>query len=335
MQSHLPNLHPSAFSLQPLFSIAGNTFVETIRQPIYTVLVAITILLLILNIFLAGFTLEDDNKLLMDLGLSTMLLSGLFLAAFSATGVLTREIENKTVMTIISKPISRPVFLTGKYLGLMGAQCVAFYVSFLVFVLCMHHRVLQQSADPFDWPAIILGGGSLLLGVFLAAAANYFYGKEFSSTAIALVVPLLTAGTLLTSMFDREWELAPFSKAFIGGQILVAALLIMLAIMVIAAVALAASTRLGQVMTLMTCGMVLIAGFLSDWVLGQYRDESTVAAVLYHVVPNISFFWVVDAITANVRIPTAYVLYTSAYALLLVTAVLSIGIALFQRREVG
>ncbi|MEE9294750.1 MAG: hypothetical protein V3W34_07300 [Phycisphaerae bacterium] len=321
--------------ITPLLSIAGNAFVETIRQPIYGVLLAVTILLLVMNIFLAGYTLEDDNKLLMDVGLSTILLSGLFLAAFSATGVLTREIENKTVMTIISKPVSRPVFLVGKYFGLMSAQAVAFYISFLIFILCMHHRVLMYSTDPFDWPAIILGGGSLMLGIFLAAAANYFYGREFSSTAIALVLPLLTVGTLLTALFDREWNAAEFTKAFAGGQLIIAAFLILLAIMVITAVALAASTRMGQVMTLMMCVMVLIAGFLSDWVLGRQREDSLLAAVLYRIIPNINFFWVVDAVTASIDIPANYVLYTTAYALLFVVAILLIGIALFQRREIG
>ncbi len=320
---------------RPLLGIAGNTFVETIRQPIYGVLLAVTVLLLILNIFLAGFTLEDDNKLLMDLGLSTMLLSGLFLAAFSATGVLTREIENKTVLTIISKPISRPVFIIGKYLGLMGAQGVAFYITFLIFILCMHHRVLMYSTDPFDWPAIIFGGGTLTLGIFLAAGANYFYGKEFSSTAIALVVPLLTVGTLITAFFDREWEPVDFTRAFAGGQLVIAALLLLMAIMIITAVALAASTRLGQLMTLMICMAVLVAGFLSDSVLADVKDDTFVGAVAYRVIPNINFFWVVDAITASIDVPAGYLLYTCGYAMLFVIAFLAIGVALFQRREVG
>ncbi len=318
-----------------MLSIAGNTFVETIRQPIYGVLLLTTTLLLILNIFLAGFTLSDDNKLLMDLGLSTMLLGGLFLAAFSATGILTREIENKTVLTIISKPISRPVFLTGKYLGLFGAQFVAFYITFLIFVLTMHHRVLQMSSDPWDWPAIILGAGSGILAILLAGAANYFYGKEFCSTSVALVVPFLTVGTLVTALFDRQWGRAPFLHAFAGGHLVVAALMVLLAIMIIAAVALAASTRFGQIMTLMICVVVLMAGFLTDWVLGQYQHESAVAAFFYHVIPNINFFWVADALTAGNGVPFSYVLYTTIYALLFVVAILMVGVALFQRREVG
>ena len=71
--------------LVKLFAIAANTLLEAVRQPIYGVILMVTAGLLMLNVALAGFTLEDDNKLLQDLGLSTLLLSGLFLAAFSAT----------------------------------------------------------------------------------------------------------------------------------------------------------------------------------------------------------------------------------------------------------
>jgi len=319
-----------------LLSIARNTFVETIRQPIYGVLVSVTALLLILNIFLAGFTLQDDDKLLMDLGLSTILLSGLFLSAFSATGVLTREIENKTAMTILSKPVTRTVFILGKYLGLMAAQCAAFYVSFLIFILCMHHRVMQYATDPFDWPAILLGGGSGLLAIVLAALANYFYGKEFCSTAVALILPLLTLGTVATCFFDRDLERSLFlQQMFKGGQLFFAVILIMTAVLLITAIALAASTRLGQVMTLMTCAVAMMIGFLSDWFLGQHQGDSALAFILYRAIPNVNFFWVVDAVTAGNVVPVGYVIRAVVYAMLFVIAILLIGVALFQRREVG
>ena len=63
---------------------------------------------------LAGFTMEDDQRMMIDLGLSTILLCGTLLAAFIATNVLNREIQNRTVLTVISKPVSRPVFVLGK-----------------------------------------------------------------------------------------------------------------------------------------------------------------------------------------------------------------------------
>ena len=119
--------------VQRFLALANNTFVETVRQPIYAVLLLATAAMLVLNVSLAGFTLEDDDKLLLDLGLSTLMLSGLFLSAFSATGVLTREIENKTVLTVISKPVGRPLFILGKFAGLLAALLLAFY-KFIFYI---------------------------------------------------------------------------------------------------------------------------------------------------------------------------------------------------------
>ena len=53
---------------QRLYALALNTFMETIRQPIYGVILLVTAALLILNVSLAAFTLDDDDKLLLDEG---------------------------------------------------------------------------------------------------------------------------------------------------------------------------------------------------------------------------------------------------------------------------
>ena len=80
-----------------LFAVAQTTFTETLRQPIYAVVVFLTWMMLVMNVALSAFSLEDDTKLLLDLGLSTLLLSGLLLAAFCASGAVSGEIEDRTV----------------------------------------------------------------------------------------------------------------------------------------------------------------------------------------------------------------------------------------------
>ena len=75
-----------------VFALARNAFIESIRQPVQAVLICVGLLALVLNVNLAGYTLEDDNKLLVDLGLSTLFLLGLLMAAFTATSVLAKEI---------------------------------------------------------------------------------------------------------------------------------------------------------------------------------------------------------------------------------------------------
>ena len=75
---HVPLVEPDMF--QQLLTIGRNTFIESIRQPIFTVLTIVGILALVLNLAAAANTLDDDNKLLIDMGLSTLFIVGLFLA---------------------------------------------------------------------------------------------------------------------------------------------------------------------------------------------------------------------------------------------------------------
>lgn len=323
---------------QRLLSIARVTFIETMRQPIYGAMLIATVMFLVLNVALSAFTLDDDDKLLLDLELSTLLLSGLFLAAFSAAGVLTREIENKTVLTVISKPVGRPAFLIGKFVGLFGALAVAYYICFLVFVLCIRHGVLQNSADPWDAPVLCFGGGAAALALVVAAFCNYFYHKEFPTLAIALVTGLLTIGVLLTAVLDEEFNAIPFASNFVGGQVIIAAYLVLLILMMMAAVAVAAATRFGQLMTLVICLAILGLGVIADNLWGHYEETSLLAAVAYRATPNVGPFWIIDGLISDspeAAVGVRYLLYTTSYAILITVGVLSLGIAAFQTREVG
>jgi len=318
-----------------IFAIAANTFVETIRQPVFGVVVLTTLILMILNVGLAAFTLDDDDKLLAELGLSTLLLSSLFLASFSATSVLTREIDNKTVVTVVSKPVNRPAFLLGKYLGLILALALGFYVCFLGFFFSMQHGVLQTSADPWHYPVLIFGFGGLLVASLVAGIRNFLSGKEFITTALWLGTPLLTAGAILTCIFGREWEIQSLAQSIPDPRYFTAAALVFCTVMVLAAIALAASTRLGQVMTLLVCIGFLALGLILDYLLSDMASQSTLAWLVYRHLPNFSPFWIVDAVNAELAIPGGYIAYTVTYSLLLTAAALLVGVSLFQRREVG
>lgn len=318
-----------------LWGITANTFTETIRQPIYGVIILVTAGLLVLNIGVSGYTLDDDNKLLKDLGLSTLLLSGLFLAAFSAAGVLSREIDNKTVLTVVSKPVGRPLFLGAKFLGLVGALAVAFYLTAIIFLLTMRHKVLQRASDHLDQPVIIFGGIAFFGAILVAAFCNYLYNMQFSSTGIALAIPLMGLALALVALISPKWEIQEFGKDFIDGQLAGAALLVFAMILILTAVALAASTRFGQVMTLAVCSLILLIGLVSDAVFGQYTETSFVARAAYAIAPNLAFLWVSDALTEENPITLRYVGVAFGYAMLLVVGYLLIGLAAFQKREVG
>jgi len=323
---------------QRFYTLTLNCFVETIRQPIFGVILGTTALLMILNVSLAAFTLENDNKLLIDLGLSTLLLSGLFLASFSASGVVSREIENKTVLTVISKPVSRPVFILGKFAGIVAAVGLAYYLSTLAFMLALRHGVLQNTSDPWDAPVLVFGFGSIFVALVGGSFCNYFYNKHFAATTIFILVPLLTLSVLLVGFFDEHFKPIPFGSNYVGGQVIIASYLVFLAVTITAAVAVAASTRFGQLMTLVICTAFLGLSTITDYAFGQYADKSRLASLAYHVVPNLGPFWVVDGLvagTSRTTITPQYVGYVTIYGILVTIGILGLAVTLFQRREVG
>ncbi len=259
-----------------LVAIIRNTFMETIRQPIFGLLVLVIMGSLTINTLIAGFTtspseeIYDDNRMMYDLGLSTLLIGGLLLAGFSSAGVVSREIENKTVLTVISKPVSRPVFVVGKFLGLAGSLSVAMYLCAATFFLNVRHGVMMSSTHHFDWPVLIFGFGAVFLSFGVATFCNYFYGWQFTSSCLGLGLGLVTLACTLVGFIGREWTVQPFGAKVLDTQLPEAVLLIYFATLILTAVALAASTRLGQVMTLLICFVVLTLGLMSDYFFQPY-----------------------------------------------------------------
>lgn len=327
-----------------LYAILANTFLETIRQPIYGILMWVAAGLLMLNPTIAAFSLErgGDTKMMIDIALSTLLLYGLLASVFSATGVITREIESFTVLTVISKPVSRPVFVVGKFLGVSLAMLLGYYFLGIVFTMTVRHGVIEYNSDKLDQPVLMLGTAAIVLSLIAAIFGNYVYGWNFSVTLTAWVVPLGTAALIVTLFFDKQW--APQSPATYFGHkdtippasVYSAIALIYLAVLILTAFAIALSTRFSQVMTLILCGGILMLGLLSEYYFGGGHTQQTLLdRICYRALPDFQFFWLGDAITQQLAIPLVHVARVAGYAVLYVFGILSLGVALFQTREVG
>src|SRR3990172_4891377 len=137
-----------------LFTIAKNTFIETLRQPIYAIIIVAALLLFFLSPSLTMYSLSDDNKLLRELGLSTLFLTSLFIAIFSASGAVAEEVENKTIITVLSKPVQRPIFIIAKFIGVAAAVVLAHYICTIGFLMSIRHGVMETNADTVDWTVI-------------------------------------------------------------------------------------------------------------------------------------------------------------------------------------
>ncbi|MCK4341654.1 MAG: ABC transporter permease subunit [Phycisphaerae bacterium] len=322
-----------------LFAIAGNTFVETVRQPIYGVLTWVAVGALILNPALVGFTLQsaDDLKMAKDIGLATLLLYGLLASVFSATSVITREIESHTVLTVISKPVSRPLFLFGKYLGVCGAVLVGYYFLCLVLLMTIRHGTMPTATDEYDQPVLLFSVLVLLVSLIAATFGNYVYGWHFTTTLTAWVVPLGTLALIIVMFVSPEWKIQPPGTDFGDMQLAYAVTMTFCGVLILAAFAVTLAARFSQVLTLLLCTGVYILGLISDYLLGRpaAAGEAWFYQVLYAIIPNFQFFWAGDALTQEQTIPAIQVGRVAVYSGLYSLGVLGLGVALFEKREVS
>ncbi|MFT3686343.1 MAG: ABC transporter permease [Phycisphaerales bacterium] len=259
------------------FVIARTTFLESVRQPITFILVGLSAILMILLTAATGFTLSfsesgevsGDNKLLLDFGLATVLALAVLLAGFIATATMSREIENRTVMTIVSKPVPRPALVIGKWIGVTVAQLICVTIMLVFMLLAIRHTVMSTAADIIDQPVWIFGSAAILLAVAVGVWGSFFYGWSFPQTTTLALFPLIILAYVLVLMFSKHWDVQPLLRDY-KPQIVVACIALLLAMPVLTAIAVAASCRLGQVMTIVVCFGLFIVGMASTSVIGRY-----------------------------------------------------------------
>ncbi|MCI0651402.1 MAG: ABC transporter permease subunit [Planctomycetes bacterium] len=315
-------------------TIARTTFRQAVRKPVFVVVLLIGAALLAINPFFSSYTFEDDNMLLLELGLSTLLLAGLVLAAFTATGVLNEEIDNRTLLTVLSKPIGRTPFLVGKFIGVLLALVAAEWVWILVFLLTVRHRVLMTARDSVDVPVILFGLGGMIASIAFAGFRNYTRRREFTTALLQALVVVMPVATLLAFTFDKEWGLqSPLTD--LDPQLLCAMALVLEATAVCGALAVALSTRCGQGVTLVALSSIFATGLASEQLWSGSASDDVIGSLAYVLAPNMQYLWLADAINQQIPVEASYMLLVTCYSFLYIVATLSVAIALFTTREVG
>jgi len=317
-----------------LFTIAKNTFIETLRQPVYTIIIIAALILLLLSPSVTMYTLSDDSKLLRELGLSTLFLAGLFIAIFSASGAVAEEMEKKTITTVLSKPVQRPVFIIAKFLGVAVAVALAHYICTIGLLMTIRYGVLESVRDTRDWTVISTAAVVAVSAFLLSAFFNYAYDWKFSSTAIVITAVLATLGIGFLSFIDRDWQFNPQENG-INAVDIYGSVLLLLAALVIVALAVALSARFNIAVTLSACAGIFLLGLISDYTFGRFAETRIWAKICYFLVPNLQVFWISDAIYEGSQVPIKYILISSCYALCYITAILALAVALFQKRQLS
>lgn len=199
--------------------IARATTKEAIRQPVFILLLLLSGALLVINTYTPFFSLGDDVKMLKDCGLATILISGLFLAIWTSSTSIADEIEGKTAMTLLSKPINRRQFVVGKYVGILTATLWLILPLAIMFLLLVLYKSWEydprESSKEADFATalrevIVVIPGLVL--IFLEIAVMSAVSVAIS-TRVPMVVNMVTClaifvighltPTLLNSSLER------------------------------------------------------------------------------------------------------------------------------------
>jgi hypothetical protein len=201
------------------FVILRHTFLETILQPIYLLLLAVGAAILVVFGLLPFFTLGEDTIMFKAVGLDVVMILVLIMTLFATSKSVYEEIEDRTMLTLMSKPIQRWEVLVGKYLGIILAGLLAIGILGVILILCTWHRIpgdyqfrmytlddreIKQIHD-YQWMHTAGLVPSLVLAWFeisVLAAVSVALSTRFSLVVnLPAVIMIYIAGNLTRFMF--------------------------------------------------------------------------------------------------------------------------------------
>jgi ABC-type transport system involved in multi-copper enzyme maturation permease subunit len=164
-----------------VLSIAFNTFRENIREKLLYNLLIFALLMIGSSVLLTRLTVGEWDRLIINLGLSSMNFFGVLIAIFVGISLVSKEIDKKTIYTILSKPVPRYEFLLGKYLGLMitlfvnTAVMVAGLLAVMVYLNAPVTLLLFEAIGFIFLELVVITAVGLLFSTFTSTTLSAIF----------------------------------------------------------------------------------------------------------------------------------------------------------------
>ena len=167
-----------------IWTIAYNVFLEMARDRILYVIGVFAIVMVLAITMLPEVAAGTEDKLILDTGLAAINILSLFVVVFIGTGLINKEIEKKTVLVLIAKPVNRAEFILGKHLGL--SLMMAVLIGALTALML---GLLSISGVPYQIDLMLLATFFMFLEMVLLIAAAMMFGV-ITSTVLATLMTL-------------------------------------------------------------------------------------------------------------------------------------------------
>jgi ABC-type transport system involved in multi-copper enzyme maturation permease subunit len=241
-------------------------------------------------------------KMLKECGLATLLISGALLAVWTAGTSITDEIEGKTAMTLLSKPITRRQFILGKYIGILQSTLWLLVPLAIIFGTLIFYKVGHDQ-------------------------------KEMSETISPWFENTEIAGFNIPMPQSERLEVVT--------QVIPGVVLVFFEVAVLGAVSVAIATRLPMVVNLVVCFAIFVIGNLTPMMVSQselvIRNEAVtfVARLIATAVPSLDAFNVSAAIATETQVLPSYPGTALIYCVTYVTATILFAFILFEDRDLA
>lgn len=175
----------SAGSLPRILAVAKNAFREAVRDRVLYNLIVFVLLITASAVFLGELTAGQEARVIVNLGLTAMLIFGAFIAIFVGVSLVWKEIEKRTVYAIFSKPVGRGEYIIGKFIGLsatLSLNTIVMGVGVSLALLYVGNSSLAASI----WPTVLL----IFLELTIITAVAILF-SSFSTPALSALLTFL------------------------------------------------------------------------------------------------------------------------------------------------
>jgi len=311
--------------MRSFFHVARNTFRESLREPVFYILLTLALALIGLFPSVSLYVFREQIKMVVDSAMSTTMVLGLVAAALCAGNTVSGEIARGTASLLLSKPVPKNLFVVAKMAGILAALTL-----FVTACSCATLISLRVAKDQFDLDNLTFGiyYAALLAASIWGALRNYFSAKNFSESACVAAFFLFPILVPLVQFLPANSDTPKFPY-----EVLPALVLLFFAVWIMGAVTVAISTRLAMVPNLFITGAIFLIGLVSDYFLGGSAGGFSIQTALYALIPNWQFFWMADALAGKRAIPWSYVGWCAVYAASYIAVCAVVAVNLFSGRE--
>ncbi len=201
--------------MRRIWAVAINTYREAIRNKVLYALVFFAVAMILASVALARLSLDDQLRVIHDLGLAAISLFSVIIAVFVGVNLVYKELERKTIYLILSKPIHRYEFILGRYLGTLATMGILLLFMSLLFDITIqlqggHFRMVLVKALLLTYVEVAVVSA---LALFFSSFSSPFLSGLF--TMLVFILGRLTPEihellTRLTPAWSRalDWALA-------------------------------------------------------------------------------------------------------------------------------